>query len=102
MFGKPVELEKRTVTGVDDRRACGARVNVAASDDGVNIPAHIIPFACAGRKPECSPKSASKASRSSCATAGLSTIPVGLRAALLSLEETVLIICLTISLYFEW
>jgi hypothetical protein len=45
MFGKPVELEKRTVTGVDAILACGARVNFTASADGVNVPEHMSPLA---------------------------------------------------------
>jgi hypothetical protein len=54
--GTPVELEKRTVTGEDTRFRCGARVTDCAPGEGVNFPASIIPLACAGRKPGCSPK----------------------------------------------
>ena len=49
MVGRPVESENRTVTGVDGRFACGARVSFAASGDGVNVPEHISPLAWAGR-----------------------------------------------------
>jgi hypothetical protein len=50
--GIPAKSEKRTVTGVDARCTCGARVSDAASADGVNVPLRRIPFACAGRNPE--------------------------------------------------
>jgi hypothetical protein len=54
--GMPVEFENRTVTGVDARVTCGALVSEAAPLAGVNVPVNIAPFACAGRKPGCSPK----------------------------------------------
>jgi len=44
-FGRPAESEYRTVTRVDGRFACGARVNPAASGDGVNVPVHMSPLA---------------------------------------------------------
>jgi len=53
MVGTPVEFEYRIVTAVADRLACGARVNFAASADGLNMPEHINPLAWAGRKPGC-------------------------------------------------
>jgi hypothetical protein len=46
-----VEFEKRTVTGVESRVMCGARVREAASGEGVKVPVSMMPFACAGRKP---------------------------------------------------
>ena len=59
--GIPVELEKRTVTGVDVRLKCGARLSDAASRVGVNLPVSMMPLAWAGRKPGCSPKRVSNA-----------------------------------------
>src|SRR5438270_10670287 len=79
MFGTPVPSEYLTVTGVDGAVACGARVSFAASADGVNVPEHISPLACAGRKPGCSPDSASIASSNCPARAGLPMEPVGIR-----------------------
>src|ERR1051325_11553678 len=79
MFGRPVPFEYRTVTGVDGLLACVARVSFAASGDGVNVPVHISPFACAGLKPGCSPNIVSKASSSFWARAGFFIVPVGLR-----------------------
>ena len=49
--GIPAKSEKRTVTGVEFRCRCGARVSEAASDDGVNVPVSRMPFACAGLNP---------------------------------------------------
>ena len=49
--GTPAASENRTVTGVDGRLACGARVKPAAAGPGVNVPAYIVPLACAGRNP---------------------------------------------------
>src|ERR1700735_898220 len=43
--GIPVELEKRTVAGVDGRLKCGALLSVAASAVGVKVPCSMIPFA---------------------------------------------------------
>jgi len=54
--GMPVEFENRAVTRVDGRVTCGARVSEDAFADGVKIPVNIVPLACAGRKPGCSPK----------------------------------------------
>ncbi len=51
MVGTPVASEYRTVTGVDGRLACGARVSFAASGEGRNTPEHMSPLAWAGRKP---------------------------------------------------
>src|SRR5277367_2440867 len=53
--GMPVELEKRTETGVDGRFKWGALLSVAASAVGVNVPFSMMPLACAGRKPGCTP-----------------------------------------------
>jgi len=47
----PRKSEKRTVTGVEFRCKCGARVSDAASEEGVNVPVSRMPFACAGLKP---------------------------------------------------
>ena len=43
--GMPADAENRTVTGVEGRAACGARVSFAASSEGVNVPEHITPLA---------------------------------------------------------
>jgi hypothetical protein len=45
--GKPVELEKRVVTGVLGAAKCGADESLLASVDGVKIPVSSRPFACA-------------------------------------------------------
>jgi hypothetical protein len=50
----PAKSEKRTVTGVEPRCTCGARVSEAASLDGVNVPLSRMPFACAGLTPRVS------------------------------------------------
>ena len=44
-LGIPADSENRTVTGVDGRAACGARVSFAASGEGVNVPEYITPLA---------------------------------------------------------
>src|ERR1700739_3752217 len=49
MVGIPVELENRTVTGVDARVMCGALVSFVAPVDGLNVPLTIRPLAWAGR-----------------------------------------------------
>src|SRR6516162_6683046 len=49
--GIPADSENRTVTGVDGRAACGARVRFAASGEGVNVPEYITALACTGRNP---------------------------------------------------
>jgi hypothetical protein len=41
----PAKSEKRTVTGVESRCRCGARVSETTSDDGVNMPVSKMPFA---------------------------------------------------------
>src|SRR5437899_6225417 len=79
MFGTPVPSEYLTVSGVDGAFACGARVSFAASADGVNVPEHMSPLASAGRKPGCSPDSASRALSNSWARAGFLMVPVGMR-----------------------
>ena len=41
---RPIDIadsEKRTVTGVDGRVACGARVSFAASGEGLKVPEYI-------------------------------------------------------------
>lgn len=43
----PVELEKRTMTGVDALLKCGAEDKEAASEVGVNVPFVRRPCACA-------------------------------------------------------
>ena len=43
----PVELEKRTMTGVDLLLKCGAEESEAASDEGVKVPFVNRPWACA-------------------------------------------------------
>jgi ankyrin repeat protein len=48
--------KNRTVTGVEAREICGARVRAAAPEAGVNLPVGRRPFACAGRKPGWRPK----------------------------------------------
>src|SRR5260370_14622691 len=63
MVGIPAKFEKRTVTGVESRWRCGARVSEAASGEGVNPPVSSMPFACAGLNPGWIPPSTlSKAS----------------------------------------
>src|ERR1700733_11918315 len=57
--GMPVELEKRTETGVAGRFKWGALLSAAASAVGVNDPFSMMPLACAGRKPGCTPNRAS-------------------------------------------
>src|SRR5580698_629585 len=54
--GIPVELEKRTETGVFSRIKCGARERDLASGTGVKTPVSIVPLAWAGRKPGLRPK----------------------------------------------
>ena len=49
--GIPAKSERRTVTGVEARWMCGARVSEVASFEGVNVPVSRMPFAWAGRKP---------------------------------------------------
>jgi hypothetical protein len=49
--GIPAKSEKRTVTGVEFRCRCGARVSDPASADGINVPFSKMPFACAGLNP---------------------------------------------------
>src|SRR5579871_5049159 len=82
IVGSPVASEKRTVTGVDARVACGARVSVAASAEGANVPSHMSPLAWAGRKPGWTPCSLSNASSNCCARLSLANVPVGMRLAL--------------------
>src|SRR5207249_3117412 len=82
IVGTPVESEKRTVTGVDGLPAWGARVSVAAAGDGVNVPEHINPLAWAGRKPGCSPDSASRAPSNCSARAKFVYVPAGMRTSL--------------------
>src|SRR5580704_15101623 len=48
ILGSPVELEKRTVTGVDSRVTWGALVSDVAPGAGRNVPRSIRPFAWAG------------------------------------------------------
>ena len=50
-LGIPAKFEKRTVTGVEFRCRCGARVSEPASGEGVNTPVSRMPFACAGLNP---------------------------------------------------
>lgn len=57
--GMPVELEKRTDTGVEGEATCGALVSVAASGAGVKVPESRMPLAWAGRKPGCRPNNSS-------------------------------------------
>lgn len=45
IFGSPVELEKRTQTGVLAALKCGALESLDASGDGVKLPARSVPFA---------------------------------------------------------
>lgn len=47
MFGIPVELENRTMTGVDALLKCGAEEREAASEVGVKVPFVRRPVACA-------------------------------------------------------
>jgi hypothetical protein len=58
-LGIPAKSEKRTVTGVELRLRCGARVRNAASPEGVNVPLSSMPFACAGLNPGWTPPLAS-------------------------------------------
>lgn len=67
--GIPVELEKRTITGVDGRVMCGALLRDSASGSGVKVPVSKTPRACAGRKPGCKPKMVSNCLSRSWATA---------------------------------
>jgi hypothetical protein len=48
MLGMPVELEKRTVIGVDGVLKCSAVDSEAALALGVNVPLRSVPFAWAG------------------------------------------------------
>lgn len=45
--GRPVELEKRMMTGVDGWLKCGAFERALASAVGVKVPLSITPWACA-------------------------------------------------------
>ena len=45
IVGSPVELEKRTKTGVDGELKCSALESSAAFADGVNVPVSKVPFA---------------------------------------------------------
>lgn len=45
ILGIPVELEKRTQTGVLAALKCSALESLEASADGVKLPDRIIPFA---------------------------------------------------------
>ena len=45
IIGRPVELEKRAVTGVDGRETCGALVRDKASGAAVKEPVSISPLA---------------------------------------------------------
>jgi hypothetical protein len=45
IVGIPAEIEKRTVSGVDELTACGALVSFAASAEGVKIPEYVTPRA---------------------------------------------------------
>lgn len=47
MLGMPVELEKRTMRGVEGLLKWGAVENDAASGVGVKVPVTSRPFACA-------------------------------------------------------
>jgi hypothetical protein len=47
ILGIPVELEKRTVIGVDGLLKWGALESFAASAEGVNVPVTTIPLAWA-------------------------------------------------------
>lgn len=47
--GIPVELEKRTITGVDELLKCGAFDSEAASAVGVKVPLVKWPLACASK-----------------------------------------------------
>ena len=49
MFGRPVELENRTETGVDGLLKCGALESFPASAEGVKVPLIRIPFPWAMR-----------------------------------------------------
>lgn len=49
MLGIPVELEKRTQTGVEGLLKCGAVESLAASADGMNVPLRSSPLAWAVR-----------------------------------------------------
>src|SRR3989442_211050 len=53
--GLPLPLEKRTCARTAPPERCGARLSDAASDVGVNVPAHSTPFACTARKPGWTP-----------------------------------------------
>jgi hypothetical protein len=55
-IGRPVELENRTVTGVEGSWKCLAAESAAASADGLNRPVSSRPLAWAGRNPGCGPK----------------------------------------------
>ena len=68
--GIPAKSEKRTLTVVEARFRCGARVRFLAPARGVKVPDNMMPLACAGRNPACTPPlTASKASRTSRQTA---------------------------------
>jgi hypothetical protein len=56
MFGSPVELEKRTKTGVEACWKCWAIDSSPAAADGVKVPFSMVPLPWAGRIPGCSPK----------------------------------------------
>jgi len=45
MFGIPVELENRTIIGVEGALNWGAVERVAALEEGVNVPLSSMPFA---------------------------------------------------------
>jgi hypothetical protein len=47
MLGIPVELEKRTQTGVEGLLKCGAVESFFASSEGVKVPTAVIPLAWA-------------------------------------------------------
>jgi hypothetical protein len=53
--GIPAKSEKRSVTGVELRLRCDARVGVVASEESVNVPLSRMPFACAGLNPGWTP-----------------------------------------------
>lgn len=47
IVGKPVDEEKRTVTGVEGWLKCGAEVRSEPAGEGVNVPVRRWPFAWA-------------------------------------------------------
>src|SRR6266536_866825 len=79
--GSPLPLEKRTVVRTGSPWRCAARVRPAPSGLAVKVPSQTTPFACAARKPRCTPLTPLMASTRS------SLSPTGLKYRLLAAGE---------------